>query len=725
MRSPQESVQPALPVPARTEVPLGTAVHLYPLSMAEDSGMLVAAARSSEGVGLAIETTDTLAGGVWRTIGSTLGRLARLEVPVRHGKHPYRLRLWSADGRATAVELAVVAIKSTPVTEQQLAKGVAVAPVPGIEPRTGVAAVRLDREGIFRLQGDAGAMRSCSGADVPCEASPNGLVPASESLLWLVSDLEAATQKATATRVLLPSGTDESLQFDVATARSVFCDVVNAANGPTLAIATSMSGQPGVRIVDRADVASAGPANQGMAVGPWTAAAVALHAAQPVAAVWAASGSGEPIAVRLQQLSFPPPKSEAASWGSWEATLAGVTARSLDLPAGAKRLRLSLQPHTIVALSQNGRINSVHWQGNQPFEEEVDCVADRLTILHTRDAADRVHVDQLPINAADSAVPLALGVPPSERAEVRAGLLRLDVAAAEPDAEHPRMLHVRTAAPNDLTTPVLITAGGRVVRGVDLPVDTDAGTLLIPHGPGLVLSWVDRRGEEGLDLWGPVALARETELHPPAVIALSGIVQALRFTPTEPVMLHVRTSAPVVTLLKRGAAPPEVEVHPTGTVLDAYLAEEPVQIGLRAIGGGTLTGTAEVTVSAVTAIGEGLGPEVLLPAGATRLFSFTVKQEGPVGIGVHANPDVVDCVLLDQSGKRLGSGVVQMPTLNPGTYLLALHAPPDAGPVPARPALAGVELPGTGPPEDIIRSYLKLATAPEPTPAAAAGNGAD
>src|SRR5262249_5373989 len=203
-----------------------------------------------------------------------------------------------------------------------------------------------------------------------------------------------------------------------------------------------------------------------------------------------------------------------------------------------------------------------------------------------------------------------------------------------------------------------------------------------------------------------------------AVVPLAGAVQALRFSPSAPLMLHLRTATPVITLLKRDAATPEVEVHATGTVLDAYL-DQPAILGLRAIGGVALSGTAEVTTSPVSSIGEGLGPEVLLAAGATRLFSFVVKQHGPVGIGVHANPDVVDCTLLDTDGKRLGSGVVQMPQLAAGTYLLAVHAPPGTGPVTARPALAGVELPSTGPPEEVVRGYMKYANAPpsEPTPA--------
>ena len=176
-------------------------------------------------------------------------------------------------------------------------------------------------------------------------------------------------------------------------------------------------------------------------------------------------------------------------------------------------------------------------------------------------------------------------------------------------------------------------------------------------------------------------------------------------------MLHLRSSTPIVTLLRRRRAAPEVEAHAGGAVLDAFVAGEPTLLALRAVGGGSLWGTAEVTASPVTPIGEGLAPEVLLPAGGTALFSFAVSREGQVGIGVRAVPDVVSATLLDAQGKRLGAGVVQMPTLRPGTYLLALRAPSEMGPVAVRPALAGLDLPGTGPPEDVVRSYMTMAGA--------------
>ncbi len=712
MRAPQETEHAALALPAKADVSLGQEVQLYPLSLAGNPGMLLVTARSSEGIGLAVE----VAGGdaQWRTIGSTVGRMASLDTVLRQGQQ-YRLRLWSADGRATHAQLSAVTVSPPPVTEHQLQAGVRFAPAPGLDPRRGVLAIHLDRPGIFQLNGETSTTRACSSADAPCEYARNDLVAANESTLWLVTDLDSAEarQHISATRVLLPSGTD-GVQFDVAAGRPVMCDVAHK-DGPLLALATSRSGQPGVRIVDRSETASASPAGAGMAVGTWSAAAVALDAKQPAAVVWSASASGEPIAVRVEQVSFAPPQHEHATLSSWDATLKGVAARSFDLPDGPKRVRLSLQSATVAVLSAGDHVRSVHWSGNEPFEETVEDTADRLTLLHTRDATDQVHVEVLSIPAADVVPSLALGVP-YERAELRAGLRRITVASQQEDPQRRAMVHVRIAEPEGYATPLLIGSDGRIARGSDLPIG-DGGTLLVPHGPGLVLAWIDRRGEEAQDLWGRLPLPEPTSLGPPTIVTLNGTVQTLQFHAPQPLMLHVRTSTPLVTLLKRGDAAPDVEVHPTGTVLDAYLTEEPAVLGLRALGGGTLWGTAEVTVSPVTRISEGLGPEVLLPAGGTSLFSFTVTRDGPVGIGVRANPDVVDCTLLDSAGKRLGSGVVQMPTLKPGTYLLALHAPPDSGPVPARPALAGVELPSTGPPEDVVRSYLRLATGPEPAPA--------
>jgi hypothetical protein len=57
---------------------------------------------------------------------------------------------------------------------------------------------------------------------------------------------------------------------------------------------------------------------------------------------------------------------------------------------------------------------------------------------------------------------------------------------------------------------------------------------------------------------------------------------------------------------------------------------------------------------------------------------------------------------------------VHLVDLVPGDYLLALRAAATLAPVRARPALAGLEPPSTGPPEEVVREYLRAAAEAEP-----------
>ena len=158
--------------------------------------------------------------------------------------------------------------------------------------------------------------------------------------------------------------------------------------------------------------------------------------------------------------------------------------------------------------------------------------------------------------------------------------------------------------------------------------------------------------------------------------------------------------------MAREGTKPEVAIHKGGVSLDAYAPDGKARVVVRALGGGALSGLAAFTATPVTKIGEGLGPETLLGAGQTRLYGFHAARAGAIGLGVRADSDVVSATLLAQDGSRLGEGLVQMPDLAAGDYLLAVRAPSDATPVRIRPALAGVEPPGTGPPPEVIRTYV-------------------
>jgi hypothetical protein len=379
-------------------------------------------------------------------------------------------------------------------------------------------------------------------------------------------------------------------------------------------------------------------------------------------------------------------------------------------------VRLTLGEATVAVLSEGGEVRSVHWAGGRPFTEALEAETGpmRLTLLHIREAEDRYSVELLHEPPSPEQRLRVTPEGPAAMTETSAGRLRVELrAGAEELARGPLALHVRGAAREVL----FVRDDGQALRGADLAVE-GGGTVLIDHGAGTVLAWLDRRGQEAQALWSPLPLdgaapgaSGPSEVGVPALVQLQGPSQALRLSLRRQAMLHLRAAVPAITLLKRASAAPEAEVHLESCALDVYAPAGPVEIHLRALPGRLLSGTAELTATEVTPMGEGLGPEVLLPPGGTRLYSFEVRRPGPVGIGVWADSGAIECRLLDGSGRLLQGGVVQMPRLEPGTYLLALHAPGSAAPVRARPALAGLQPPDTGPPEEVIRQYLQPAGA--------------
>lgn len=119
---------------------------------------------------------------------------------------------------------------------------------------------------------------------------------------------------------------------------------------------------------------------------------------------------------------------------------------------------------------------------------------------------------------------------------------------------------------------------------------------------------------------------------------------------------------------------------------------------------------------------EGLGEATLLAPGERRAYRFTMAREGPVGLGARSGSGRVECRLYRAEGGELGRGVVIWRRLEAGDYVLALEAPADGVPEPARPALVGSAPAPTGPPPEIVRAFAELERgAPGPPAAATAG----
>src|ERR1700680_1043181 len=257
--------------------------------------------------------------------------------------------------------------------------------------------------------------------------------------------------------------------------------------------------------------------------------------------------------------------------------------------------------------------------------------------------------------------------------------------------------------------------------------------------------------------WLPASRVGRRRLPPPpppapprAPAPPAGRFAPLTLAGREPAVLHLRAAAPALTLLA-GPGGETVAIHPGGVRLDAYLLPGVTHLGFSALGEGELGGFAELTTTPVTPTGEGLGPELLLPPGDTRWFSFHVAARRRVGWGAAAGAERVSCRLLQADGRAVapispgGQGaagisgttgsarprvpaepappvppsppvpaavnararLLQMAELEAGDYLLVLTAPPDSAPLRVRPVVVGLDLPDTGPPPEVIRHYLQ------------------
>jgi hypothetical protein len=618
-------------------------------------------------------------------------------------------------------------------------------------------------------------------------------VAAVSDRIWLVATGPRRSARVRASRLRLAPDLDSAVSFRLPNPEAVAsCDLDrHGLAGPMLALVTAPSGQPAVVIDEAAAPAARRSGAAAMAIGPRSAVTVALSPRQPVARVWdgaaADPGAAAPD-LRLAQLSFPPPQSERAGWGVTGGTLSGLGARQFELPAGAKKIRLSLGPSMVAVLSEGDTLASTHWQGGQPFEEQLDGAATRVTLLHTRIGDDPWSFEVLALAPGEGELALPADAP-FARSFDRAGTLRLRLApagAAGPGDHAYRVWSGATGGSlgaSSVEAVLLDGAGGAHRAAADSGAAANAGgieldgsgggCLLIRHGPGVVVAWEDGvLGPEGFaNQWSPTypgaaeALtppptlgtspppaapwapanaggamsAAGQPVTPPATVALAGRFMRLAVTAREPVVLHVRAATPALTLLQpaaavsQGAAPaaaapaglaaPKVEIHAAAVRLDAFLPAGMSWLGFSALGGAELSGFAELTTTPVVPAGEGLGPEILLPAGDTRYFSFHLDGPRAVGWGAAASAESVACRLLHADGSavvpgRIGAGkpaaladILEMSELTAGDYLLALTAPPDAAPLRVRPVLVGLTLPDTGPPPEVIRKYMQEAGA--------------
>lgn len=668
-----DASEPALAKGETRTLTLGSTAHLFPIR-AVAGGLVSTRVTSVENVGIAVEAKE---GDGWRTVDTASGHDAAIQ--VRAGKETeMRLRVWSLDGRG---EAATVRVESgVPPTKSEAAlRG-------GMDLRADEAVrVTMSRPGTFQPTSREG-LRWCPTPGERCREVPDAALSAPDGELWLVGGAKRA--KAVATRVVLDNGSD--LRLRLADDRPAVVDIV----GAPLVTAEANGGIAGVR-------AAGGtfPSVNGMAVATDRTVELATVKATEVRVFRAAGGGPEGLDVRLHAMTFGNAKPSTFTSRRWEGELApGMAANWEAPPYGERRIHLALAEGLIARrIGQTPKraatgavIDGMLWASDGGLEEDLPGSVVSVSVVNPTDAPLRYAME---IDEGSPDSPVLPQDAPFEQIMLTAGTLHRAVAGDEGGT-----LHVRGA----LTGVTFVHADGRVESGRDIPLHEGGGSLTLRHDPGLILAWVDTPGHS--TLWGP-----ET---PPAVaspvprdIALTGTSGQWSFATGAAGMLHLRAPVPVVARWSVGGKP-KVEVFDRGALIDLPISAAPLEVWLRAIAGGTLSGRLHASFHAAIPATEGAAPDTLLIAGDSRLYSFDLDRSTAIGIGVRDDGDVASCTLYDASGNVLEEGVVMMPTLAAGRYLVAIHTPPTASPVRARLAIVGLKPPDGRPPREVIEQYL-------------------
>jgi uncharacterized protein len=676
LTQPEEVAEPAIAFDAATPY-ADSRIHVVPLPDSKPGSLLLVGAEAPVPVGLALEAKD--GSGAWQRLAATTGIAPYLAVPrgTATGRL-YRARVWSVDHGKTPISLTASAASPATASESSLASGVALAPLKLGGRQVAALAVTLDHPGVLQLAEIPVGLGWAGSAETGLGHDPSGSLVAPGTNLWLVDreprKLVAKRVDPTAApvRVTLDAGT--VLQLPLAEDRDHLA----------LWRAEGQGGQPGIAVI--AD----GGSKLLMAAGADTGALATSIAfapaglAKPVLKLWQAGIEQDGLPVTVTRIGFAAPRRLAATIGVTDGKLAKREAVELDLPAGPKRLALTVPAEAAIVLLKAGVPDRlIRSAGTAP--ELIETEAEAALILNTQDAEAPFTASVEPIAAVAAA--LAPGQMLTRYGAVSAVL---HLSAAQGDK-----LALRSAGAIRQVT--AIDAAGHVTRGAS--AQAGAGSLIdVEVKPGLAAL--------ALDAVADAPVKPDKDVTAPSSLALEGKHMALRLAAGPARLIHVETESPIVLRGRSAAAP---TLFAAGAQLNLVLGEGKTgDLEIEPAGGGVLSGTARFEAVAPTPITDGLGPKLRVPPGQSRLFSFTLKDKQAIGVGVRASVDIASCRLLTAAGEEIGRGLVYMNTLAPGTYLLAVDVPADAVAVDIEPALVGLTPPGKGPPDDVKAEYLAL-----------------
>ncbi|MCP4903172.1 MAG: hypothetical protein GY906_39930 [bacterium] len=657
--------------------------NIMPL-LVSDGDFLLASIAAPEAMGMALERmTDETS---WETIASDVGERITISVPITDAA--YRLRIWSIDRRGGSARLQALTLTPQEIGENEFRRVVRLAAIPGFEPPTAVAAVNLQRAGTLCLAGDHDGVRWTQARNRVATQVAGGFLSSTTRRGWLTALVPNGRRAFKADRVFLD---DQPLQIHTRLGVPVVVDLAESEHGPHVVVATSMLGQPAIRLGAANTTSGKDLATTSIDLGFAATASLDQHSQKTT--VWLASNEIDATDIRLQRIPCLSPTHSQLSFGSHDSNIGTNEVLSLELPDGAKDLRLTLTEGVLAVSADRSSVTSLHHGGQGTRVETFRTTATSLLIVGIRSGSWALEV-----TAGTGRPRVVTWEVPFEERSARAGRVRLSIKEGGSDD---RWLAVAGAV--DGAT--FLSSDGHVWRGFLMPIGTAEGTLLLDSQPGLAMSWLGNGNDVVAGLWDEEDSPSAIEIAVPARLDLTGRSQSMRFESHDDALLQIITSGAGLFRISTGGDTRHVLLTSPG---ERHLMTPPgdIKVSVRGLADTPLSHPLHLALAPVTRISEGLGPEHLLGPGDGRAFTFTVEKSVTIGVGVRADPDTVRCELVDSTGKVMGDGIIQMHDLTAGDYYLLVRAPIDGSGVRIRPALVGIERPSKGPPEDVIRSYV-------------------
>ena len=561
---PQAQPDVAMPADGAIALTAGGVQHVT-LPPANPGSLLVAVAEAPVEQILAVEQQG--ADGSWRTLGQGQGLAPIVAVPVGDAKAPRRLAAWAVDGGAVPIRVAAHAVAAAPGP----IGSVTLAPVPlsGIT-RPWFAAAVADPGGLMlRVEAADPGLLAASVPDQPAEPMGNGTIVAQSEAVWLLSPQQAAPSLA------VVQAAQGSLAVAVPADGHATMPLATA-SGPALCgyVAESGLGQPGL------------DAGRGMGVAPGSAFALC---GGPVLRAWNAGGDSA-LRLRLRRADLAAQPDVAAVDQSFAGLLPPHAALKLALPAGVKRLDVSLAAGAALVAGWQQATAVTAWSGDTALSRSL-----------TGDWADA-----LLVNTGDAPVPVALSVTPAAAAPSLApGAVFRRFFGAGGSFVLPLIAQPgqRLTLAGDATATVL-RPDGQVRQGRVIDLDGPAQAV-VTHGAGPLALWIEGAG---VSPW-PATPPRDVAL--PARVTLTGEAMALHLSPGAPVLLRLSGTAPAIVAI--GNDPPVLFAR--GIATARYLPAGDTLLHVLAPQDGPLSGSLELSGTPVVRETEGVGTPVAIAPG--------------------------------------------------------------------------------------------------------------